>query len=61
MENNNNNKSHFLDERGLQIYDQKIKEYIDNSIANGLVGNKVPTISFKLIDGNLYYYISYQN
>ncbi len=59
MENNNNNKSHFLDERGLQIYDQKIKEYINNSIANSSVGNKVPTISFKLIDGNLYYYISY--
>ena len=59
MENNNNNKSHFLDERGLQIYDQKIKEYINNSIANGSAENKVPTISFKLIDGNLYYYISY--
>ena len=59
MENNNNNKSHFLDERGLQIYDQKIKEYIDNSIIRNQSSYKVPTISFKLIDGNLYYYISY--
>ena len=59
MENNNNNKSHFLDERGLQIYDQKIKEYIDNSIIRNQSCYKVTTISFKLIDGNLYYYISY--
>ena len=59
MENNNNNKSHFLDERGLQIYDQKIKEYINNIIANNSSGYKVPTISFKIRDGKLYYYVEY--